>query len=236
MTNLLPEGIYFATTKEENFSIYSSEEFGDNLIKIPVELTLLDRTIYAFLPEGSVELQLALIAGARSVTFLVKISHQIINGVLQEEAWIDFSSIEEKISALTTGFSDSFTIKTKEFTSEYYILDVNNKPVPSNSTDAIIFRDKNFDKQVRVGFDKVGEIEISTVFLGVNHNFSKKGPPIFWETMVKGMLDVNGEPEFFIQRYSSYEEAVKGHKAALLIIQKYSTNNNNKRTLIIDSL
>lgn len=35
----------------------------------------------------------------------------------------------------------------------------------------------------RVKREKVGPYEVSTVFLGLNHNWGK-GPPILWETMV----------------------------------------------------
>lgn len=29
----------------------------------------------------------------------------------------------------------------------------------------------------------VEDVRVSTVFLGLDHNFSKKGPPVLWETM-----------------------------------------------------
>lgn len=32
----------------------------------------------------------------------------------------------------------------------------------------------------------VGDCDISTVFLGIDHNWTKEGPPILWETMVFG--------------------------------------------------
>jgi hypothetical protein len=34
--------------------------------------------------------------------------------------------------------------------------------------------------------EQVGESWVSTVFLGLDHNFSGEGPPILWETMVFG--------------------------------------------------
>lgn len=40
-------------------------------------------------------------------------------------------------------------------------------------------------KQLRVGRTVVGQSTVSTVFLGLDHNFVK-GPPILWETMVFG--------------------------------------------------
>lgn len=34
--------------------------------------------------------------------------------------------------------------------------------------------------------ETIGDVEVSTVFLGMNHNYNKEGPPIIWETMVFG--------------------------------------------------
>jgi len=49
---------------------------------------------------------------------------------------------------------------------------------------------------------------VSTVFLGLDHNYYRSGPPILFETLVfRGPLD--GEME----RYSTIEEARKGHEA-----------------------
>lgn len=53
----------------------------------------------------------------------------------------------------------------------------------------------------------IGGIHVSTVFLGIDHNFSQKGKPLLWETMVfGGPLSEHGE------RYSSAADAKKGHK------------------------
>ena len=52
---------------------------------------------------------------------------------------------------------------------------------------------------------------VSTVFLGLDHNFFSEGPPILWETMIFG-----GHMNDFQQRYSSLEEAMKGHREALV--------------------
>ena len=58
-----------------------------------------------------------------------------------------------------------------------------------------------------VATDFVGEVKVSTVFLGVDHNFSNQGPPILFETMVfGGMLDREQ------QRYATWEKAEAGHK------------------------
>jgi len=54
----------------------------------------------------------------------------------------------------------------------------------------------------------IGEALISTVFIGIDHNYLGKGPPILYETMVfGGPLDGN------MDRYFSREQAIRGHKA-----------------------
>lgn len=56
----------------------------------------------------------------------------------------------------------------------------------------------------RVAFTKVGRKNVSTVFLGIDHNFGK-GKPILFETMI---FPKSEETE----RYHTWDEAVKGHK------------------------
>lgn len=62
-----------------------------------------------------------------------------------------------------------------------YILDKNDKPVPCNSFMKWARWFESADK--RVELTKVGELEISTVFLGLDHSWGD-GPPVLWETMV----------------------------------------------------
>lgn len=45
-----------------------------------------------------------------------------------------------------------------------------------------------------VNQEKVGQSTVSTVFLGLDHNFDTDGPPVLWETMVFGGK-LNGEME-----------------------------------------
>lgn len=56
-------------------------------------------------------------------------------------------------------------------------------------------------------------VEVSTVFLGIDHNFMPhSSPPILWETMIFG-----GEHAEWQERYSSYDDAVAGHWRAVRI-------------------
>lgn len=51
---------------------------------------------------------------------------------------------------------------------------------------------------------------VSTVFLGLDHNFSMRGEPLIFETMVFRSRENLGEID--MARYSTWEEAEKGHK------------------------
>ncbi len=57
----------------------------------------------------------------------------------------------------------------------------------------------------RVALDRVGDKEVSTVWLGLDHNFGN-GPPLIFETMVFGD---DGEED--VRRYSTKDEAERGH-------------------------
>jgi len=52
-------------------------------------------------------------------------------------------------------------------------------------------------------------VTVSTVWLGLNHNFMMTGKPVIFETMVfpKGLMT-----DLECQRYRTIEEAKKGHK------------------------
>lgn len=51
------------------------------------------------------------------------------------------------------------------------------------------------------------EVEVSTVFLGLNHSLFSPGPPMLFETLVFG-----GESDGDMRRYATWEEAEAGHK------------------------
>ncbi len=59
----------------------------------------------------------------------------------------------------------------------------------------------------RVELTKIDDsIEVSTVFLGIDHNHSGSGPPVLFETMVFG-----GPYDDTQDRYCTWEEAESGH-------------------------
>lgn len=68
---------------------------------------------------------------------------------------------------------------------------------------------KWFEKANRVVEQtKVDDVKVSTVFLGMDHSFFD-GPPILFETMIFG-----GPEDGYQERYSTWDEAVKGHQFA----------------------
>lgn len=62
---------------------------------------------------------------------------------------------------------------------------------------------------------------ISTVFLGLDHNFGS-GPPLLFETMV--FSEDEGD-ELDCQRYPTWDEAVKGHEE---MVSKWQRTDNEQ--------
>jgi hypothetical protein len=63
--------------------------------------------------------------------------------------------------------------------------------------------------------DQIGEYWVSTVFLGLDHNWGS-GPPLLFETMVfePDVDGINGRKGIGgCERYSTWDEAEAGHRA-----------------------
>lgn len=90
----------------------------------------------------------------------------------------------------------------------YYILDHDGNPL---AVDDLLVWAKWYETHRRqriVQQDLIGKTIVSTIFLGLDHNFSNTGPPLLWETLVfNGPLDHAGE------RYASLQAARYGHAA-----------------------
>lgn len=93
-------------------------------------------------------------------------------------------------------------------TPPYYILDAELREVRVG----LIQWAKWFETANRtVGADFAGPYWISTVFLGLDHNFFK-GPPLLYETMIfKRINDENMVSVQLVKRYSTWTEADEGH-------------------------
>jgi hypothetical protein len=62
-------------------------------------------------------------------------------------------------------------------------------------------------------------VRVSTVFLGFDYNFWRKGPPLLWETMILG-----GRHAGTCERYASRKDALAGHVTALEIAKGKSAH------------
>lgn len=96
--------------------------------------------------------------------------------------------------------------------SEKYVLDANRNPMPCED---LMEWAEWFElvENRRVAQDQVGDVKISTVFLGIDHNFGGGGMPILFETMIFG-----GEHDQWQDRCCTWDEAEEMHKRALDIV------------------
>jgi hypothetical protein len=118
------------------------------------------------------------------------------------------------VSAATYTDKDSDNAMTGK-----YILDANGTPI---ECDDLLMWAQWFETATnrRVAYNKIPEGEISTVFLGLDHNFGDKGPPVLYETKVFGGI-LDGEQD----RYSTVVEAKEGH---LKMVERVLASKNSR--------
>lgn len=68
---------------------------------------------------------------------------------------------------------------------------------------------------LRVACDEIGPYRVSTVFLGLDHNFEDHGDPLLFETMLLG----DGE-EYYQVRTSTWGAAERAHDEALRVARE----------------
>ena len=76
---------------------------------------------------------------------------------------------------------------------------------------------ENSRDERRVDETEFGDIRVSTVFLGLDHNFHD-GIPLVFETMIFGMGD-----DGYCERCSTWEEAEKQHGKAVEVARQHVT-------------
>ena len=97
----------------------------------------------------------------------------------------------------------------------YYILK-DKKPIQIKD---LLLWAKWFEKADRhVKDEKIGDVRISTVFLGIDDNYGLNGPPILFETMIFGG-PLDGE----MWQYETWDDALKGHKRVVREVMKHNT-------------
>jgi len=88
----------------------------------------------------------------------------------------------------------------------YYVLDDAGEPL---AVDDVLVWASWFETADRhVADTQIGDVRVSTVFLGLDHRFIGGGPPILYETLVFG-----GVHDGDMKRYTSRDRAVEGHAA-----------------------
>lgn len=76
------------------------------------------------------------------------------------------------------------------------------------------------EKRLRVKLEQIGRYDISTAFLGTNHNFFGE-PPLLFETMIfyDGEAVVDDECEYQ-ERCSTWNEAISMHEKAVQYVKR----------------
>jgi hypothetical protein len=86
-----------------------------------------------------------------------------------------------------------------------YVLDKDGQPVECFDTVTWGMWMQQANEERMVARDEANGIEVSTVFLGLDHRYTMSGDPVLWETMVFGLEDE------IQMRYTSREDALEGH-------------------------
>jgi hypothetical protein len=71
-----------------------------------------------------------------------------------------------------------------------------------------------FEDERHISEDRIGDVDISTVWMGLDHNFLANGPPLIFETMIFGGV-LDGE----CWRYATEREAREGHARAVELVR-----------------
>jgi len=101
----------------------------------------------------------------------------------------------------------------------WYDLDKGNNPVPLDRPSPYANAPMGSDRACVGKTDIVDGMWVSTVFLGLDHNPSGDGGPVLWETLIFADGYPNIDQEMW--RYTSYEEAVDGHEAAVALARSF---------------
>lgn len=109
--------------------------------------------------------------------------------------------------------------------SKFYIL-VNHKPVLVSNLHIWAEKFKLDERQVRRTL--IGDVEISTVFLGIDHRRTRRGPPILFETMI---FDATGKYDYYEDRCSTWKEATQMHQRACDVVCDTRWKSGMKRVL-----
>lgn len=94
-----------------------------------------------------------------------------------------------------------------------YILDTDGNP--KLEPDLLKWAQWYESHERHVAEDYVGNVRVSTIFLGLDSAFFSWESPLLWETMIFG-----GEHDTYQERYRSREDAIAGHAKALELVKQ----------------
>jgi len=97
--------------------------------------------------------------------------------------------------------------------SNKYILDAAGVPKPADLMTWAKWFEGNPDDRI-IAQDQIGEVRVSTVFLGLDHQHGK-GPPLLYETMIFG-----GPHDEYQRRYTTRQQALEGHASAVQLVRE----------------
>src|SRR5678816_2897059 len=92
---------------------------------------------------------------------------------------------------------------------------VDRVPVPLDEDDILAWGAAFHSPDRIVAHTQVGEVKVSTVFLGLDHSFSSEGPPILFETMIFG-----GPLDGYQRRSATWAEAETEHAIAVAEVSR----------------
>lgn len=102
----------------------------------------------------------------------------------------------------------------------WFILDDDHRPIAVNGLLEWARWLETADRRVAYTELAGGIVYVSTVFLGLDHRYFGRGPPILFETMVFGLTMEDGDMQW---RYSSWDDAEAGHKATVKKVEAQLT-------------
>ena len=105
---------------------------------------------------------------------------------------------------------------------DYYILNAYQRLLRVNDVEtwAHWFESAHQTGQRFIKQNRMNGILISTIFLGIDHNFFGSGPPILWETMIFGLYRVDPQWRFSDVESAKHWHAIQLHKVKLAVGKK----------------
>jgi len=93
---------------------------------------------------------------------------------------------------------------------------IDGKVVPCDIKDYIAKTEKNVQSR-QIGRYETDTHMVSTVFLGINHAWTRDARPIWFETMI--FAKENDLLDQYCQRYTTLKEAQIGHEATIALLK-----------------